>query len=89
MQAKHGKNAVGAYLGNPNVHNYGSIIYGIPFFQALGTRNRFSATSVDQLPHQLAALVLFGHQLLLPIPDLDRTDFFLVLGANPAVSNGA
>lgn len=89
VQAKHGKNAVGAYLGNPNVHNYGSIIYGIPFFQALGSRNRFSATSVDQLPHQLAALVLFGHQLLLPIPDLDRTVFFLVLGANPAVSNGS
>jgi anaerobic selenocysteine-containing dehydrogenase len=89
VQAKHGRNAVGVYLGNPNVHNYGSILYGIPFFQALGSRNRFSATSVDQLPQQLAALVLFGHQLLLPIPDLDRTDFFLVLGANPAVSNGS
>ncbi|MEO5731919.1 MAG: molybdopterin-dependent oxidoreductase, partial [Byssovorax sp.] len=89
VQAEHGKNAVGVYLGNPNVHNYGSILFGIPFFQALGTRNRFSATSVDQLPHQLAALVLFGHQLLLPVPDLDRTDFFLVLGANPAVSNGS
>ena len=89
VQTEHGKNAVGVYLGNPNVHNYGSILFGLPFFQALGTRNRFSATSVDQLPHQLAALVLFGHQLLLPIPDLDRTDFFLVLGANPAVSNGS
>ncbi len=89
VQGEHGRNAVGVYLGNPNVHNYGSILFGIPFFQALGTRNRFSATSVDQLPHQLAALVLFGHQLLLPIPDLDRTDYFLVLGANPAVSNGS
>ncbi|MFS8067604.1 MAG: molybdopterin oxidoreductase family protein [Byssovorax sp.] len=89
VQGEHGRNAVGVYLGNPNVHNYGSILFGLPFFQALGTRNRFSATSVDQLPHQLAALVLFGHQLLLPIPDLDRTDFFLVLGANPAVSNGS
>lgn len=88
-QAEHGRNAVGLYLGNPNVHNYGSILYGIPFSQALGTRNRFSATSVDQLPHHLSSLFLFGHQLLLPIPDLDRTDYFLVLGANPAVSNGS
>lgn len=89
VQAEHGRSAVGLYLGNPNVHNYGSMLFGIPFSQALGTRNRFSATSVDQLPQQLASLFLFGHQLLLPIPDLDRTDFFLVLGANPAVSNGS
>jgi len=89
VQAEHGRNAVGLYLGNPNVHNYGSMLYALPFVQALGTRNRFSATSVDQLPQQMASLFLFGHQLLLPIPDLDRTDFFLVLGANPAISNGS
>ena len=89
VQAEHGRNAVGLYLGNPNVHNYGSMLYGLPFAQALGTRNRFSATSVDQLPHHLASLFLFGHQLLLPIPDLDRTDYFLILGGNPAISNGS
>ena len=89
VQAEHGRNAVGLYLGNPNVHNYGSMLYGLPFTQAVGTRNRFSATSVDQLPQQLASLLIFGHQLLLPIPDLDRTDYFLILGANPAVSNGS
>ena len=89
VQAEHGRNAVGLYFGNPTVHNYGSMLYGLPFSQALGTRNRFSATSVDQLPQQLASLYLFGHQLLLPIPDLDRTDFFLIIGGNPAVSNGS
>ena len=57
--------------------------------KALGTRNRFSATSVDQLPHQLAAHLMFGHQLFLPIPDLDRTSYFLVFGANPMASNGS
>jgi anaerobic selenocysteine-containing dehydrogenase len=88
-QAAHGRNAVGLYLGNPNVHNYGSMLFGLPFAQALGTRNRFSATSVDQLPQQLASLFLFGHQLLLPIPDLDRTDYFLIIGGNPAISNGS
>ncbi|MEP7121878.1 MAG: molybdopterin oxidoreductase family protein [Byssovorax sp.] len=88
-QAAHGRNAVGMYLGNPNVHNYGSMLFALPFAQALGTRNRFSATSVDQLPHQLGSLLHFGHQLLLPIPDIDRTDYFLIIGANPVVSNGS
>jgi anaerobic selenocysteine-containing dehydrogenase len=89
VQAAHGRNAVGLYFGNPTVHNYGSMLYGLPFSQALGTRNRFSATSVDQLPQHLASLTMFGHQLLIPIPDIDRTDHLLIIGGNPAVSNGS
>jgi anaerobic selenocysteine-containing dehydrogenase len=89
LQKEHGNNAVGLYIGNPSVHNYGSIVGILPFSQALRTRNRFSATSVDQLPQQLAALQMFGHQLMVPIPDLDRTDFMLILGGNPVVSNGS
>ena len=86
---EHGANAVGIYLGNPNVHSLGFLTHGVPFMKSLRTRNKFSATSVDQLPHQFVAWQLYGHQLLLPIPDLDRTDFFLVLGANPMASNGS
>ena len=89
VQRAHGRNAVAVYQGNPSVHNYGTLLYAPGFVRALGTRNRFSATSVDQLPHHLAAYWMFGHGLLLPVPDIDRTDFFLVLGANPAVSNGS
>ena len=89
VQREHGRDAVAVYQGNPTVHNYGSLLYAPGFVRALGTRNRFSATSVDQLPHHVAAYFMFGHYLLLPIPDLDRTGFFLVLGANPAVSNGS
>jgi anaerobic selenocysteine-containing dehydrogenase len=89
VQRAHGRDAVAVYQGNPTVHNYGSLLYAPGFIRSLGTRNRFSATSVDQLPHHVAAYSMFGHQLLIPIPDLDRTDFFLVLGANPAVSNGS
>ena len=89
LQADHGRHSLAVYLGNPNVHNYANLLYGLPLLHALGTRNRFSATSVDQLPHHLAAHLMFGHQLLLPVPDLDRTRFLLVLGANPAVSNGS
>ena len=64
---------VGIYLGNPNVHSLGSMTHGIGLVKALRTKNTFSATSVDQLPHQLLAHLMFGHQLLLPIPDIDRT----------------
>ena len=89
IQAKHGRNAIGTYLGNPTVHNYGALLFAPGFIRSLHTRNRFSATSVDQLAHHLAAYFMFGHQLLLPVPDLDRTNLFLILGANPAVSNGS
>jgi len=88
-QRDHGRDAVGVYIGNPAVHNYGTMLFGPPLWRALRTKNRFSATSVDQLPHHLAALLMFGHQLLLPVPDVDRSSFMLILGANPAVSNGS
>ncbi len=89
VQAQHGPDALGIYIGNPTVHNYGSLLFVPALIKALGTRNRFSATSVDQLPHQFTAYWMFGHQLLLPIPDIDRTQHMLILGANPAVSNGS
>lgn len=78
----HGRDALGIYLGNPNVHSLGSMTHGTAMVKSLRTRNTYSATSVDQLPHQLVARLMFGHQLLLPIPDIDRTHHFLVIGAN-------
>lgn len=89
VRTDHGRNSIGAYLGNPNVHNHGALIAGLPFLRALGTQNRFSATSNDQLPHMLASLEMFGHQVLFPIPDIDRTDLFMCIGANPMASNGS
>lgn len=86
---EHGDDALGVYLGNPNVHSLGSMTHGTAMFKSLRTKNRYSATSVDQLPHQLVAHLMFGHQLFLPIPDIDRTSLFLVLGANPMASNGS
>jgi anaerobic selenocysteine-containing dehydrogenase len=89
MQSRHGRDAVAVYVGNPAVHNYGSLLFGPPLFRTLRTKNQYSATSVDQLPHHLAATLMFGHQLMLPVPDIDRTQFMLILGANPVVSNGS
>lgn len=85
----HGNDALGIYLGNPSVHSLGSMTHGVAMVQSFRTRNKFSATSVDQLPHQLVGHLLYGHQLLLPVPDLDRTSYFLVFGANPMASNGS
>jgi anaerobic selenocysteine-containing dehydrogenase len=89
VYAKYGRNSIGTYVGNPTVHNYGALLFAPGFLRSLHTRNKFSATSVDQLAHHVASFLMFGHQLLLPIPDIDRTKLFLVLGANPAVSNGS
>ena len=89
IQNIHDRNAVATYLGNPTVHSYGAMLFAPGFIRSLHTRNRFSATSVDQLAHHLAAYFMFGHQQLLPIPDIDRTKYLLILGANPAVSNGS
>jgi len=89
VQKEHGKDALGVYVGNPTVHNHGAMIFLPLLLRALRTRNKFSATSVDQLPHHLSAYLMFGHQFLLPVPDIDHTRYMLILGANPLASNGS
>ncbi|KJH80453.1 MULTISPECIES: molybdopterin oxidoreductase family protein [Pseudomonadaceae] len=89
IRERHGNNAVAVYQGNPSVHNYGLMTHSNYFLGQLKTRNRFSATSVDQLPHHLTSLMMYGHGLLIPIPDIDHTDFMLILGGNPLASNGS
>jgi len=89
IQEEYGNNAVATYQGNPNVHNVGSMLYGGPFLKSLKTKQKYSATSADQLPHHIASLKMFGHQMLIPIPDIERTDYLLILGANPGASNGS
>ncbi len=89
VQQKYGRDAVATYFGNPNVHNLGSMFYGRELLHTLRTKNKYSATSVDQLPHHLIAHKLFGHQLFIPVPDIDRCEHFLIIGANPIASNGS
>jgi anaerobic selenocysteine-containing dehydrogenase len=89
IRREHGKDSVAVYIGNPTVHNYGTLLYALELVGALRTKNRYSATSVDHLPRIVSSYHVFGHQLLMPVPDLDRTDFLLVIGANPLVSNGS
>lgn len=89
IQQAHGQDAVGVYLGNPNAHNFGNAIMLPRFFKALGTNNRYSSASADQLPHHVASNYMLGAGMLIPVPDIDHTDFMLIIGANPIVSNGS
>ncbi|MEM8906275.1 MAG: molybdopterin oxidoreductase family protein [Bacteroidota bacterium] len=89
IQERNGKDAVATYLGNPNAHNLGTLLNLPLFFKSLGTKNRYSSASADQLPHHVAAQFMFGNGMLMPIPDIDRTDFLMIIGGNPLVSNGS
>ncbi|MFB9361954.1 molybdopterin oxidoreductase family protein [Actinoplanes nipponensis] len=86
---RHGPHAVALYLGNPNVHTMAGGLYLAPLLRTLGSRNIFSASTVDQMPKHVSCGYLFGNPLTIPVPDLDRTDLLLVLGANPWESNGS
>ncbi len=87
--AEHGRDAVAVYLGNPNVHNLSGLLYNTPLLRLLGSKNIYSASTLDQMPKQVSAGYMFGTMLSIPIPDVDNTDYFLILGANPLVSNGS
>ena len=84
-----GPEAVGMFLGNPNVHSLSGAFMLPAFIKALGTSQRFSASTVDQMPKQAASAMMYGTALTVALADLDRTDYLLILGANPLVSNGS
>ncbi len=86
---EHGRDSVGVYVGNPGAHNFSTILYGRVLLKALGTKNIYTASTVDQMPKQVSAGHMFGGALSVPIPDVDRTDHLLILGANPLASNGS
>jgi anaerobic selenocysteine-containing dehydrogenase len=86
---EHGRDAAAIYLGNPSAHSLGALLYGRAVIRALGTTNMFSASTVDQRPKEIASGLLFGGGLTVPVPDIDRTDYLLMLGANPYASNGS
>lgn len=89
IRDKYGPDSLGLYMGNPGVHNTGTGLFFFDFAKALGTKNRFASHSLDQLPQMFVNGEMFGHQAMFPVPDLERTSYFLALGANPLVSNGS
>jgi anaerobic selenocysteine-containing dehydrogenase len=89
IRERYGPDALAIYLGNPSAHNLAGLVYGRVLLQAARTKNIYSASTVDQMPKQVSAGLLFGGALTIPVPDIDRTDYLLVLGANPYASNGS
>src|SRR5215207_4483598 len=85
----HGRDAVAVYIGNPAAHGLAALLYGRALLKALGTKNVYSASTVDQRPKEISAALMFGTGLTIPIPDVDRTMHLLMLGANPLASNGS
>ena len=83
------RNAVATFLGNPTAHNVGAAIYVPPLLKALASRNLYTVATVDQMPKSVAVTLLFGSSESIPIPDLDRVGYLLIIGANPVVSNGS
>ncbi|MEU3681259.1 molybdopterin oxidoreductase family protein [Streptomyces sp. NPDC030592] len=86
---RYGPHSVGVVLGNPNVHTMAGALYPNVLLGALGTRSLFTASTLDQMPKHVSSGLLFGDANAIPVPDLDRTDHLLLIGANPLESNGS
>jgi anaerobic selenocysteine-containing dehydrogenase len=89
VRRAHGRDSLAVYQGNPTAHNLGLLVVGQVAYRSLRTKNLYSASTADQIPHMRASHDMFGHVIFMPVPDIDRTDFWLVVGANPVVSNGS
>ncbi|HET7793038.1 MAG TPA: molybdopterin-dependent oxidoreductase [Rhizobacter sp.] len=89
LRAAHGNDAVAVSVGNPAGHKFGFMLYLGRMLKALGSKNVFSASTLDQMPKQLSSGLMFGSWLTIPVPDIERCDFLLMLGANPMASNGS
>jgi len=89
VREANGASSLATYIGNPSAHNLHAMVYLPVLNRALGTKQRFSASTVDQFPKMVSAGLMFGGGLTIPVPDLDRTDHLIVLGGNPLASNGS
>ncbi len=89
LVAAHGRDAVALSVGNPAAHRMSLLLYFARFARALGSKNIYSAATLDQMPKQLSSGLMFGHWLSIAVPDIERCDFLLILGANPMASNGS
>ncbi len=89
IREKYGNDAVGSYIGNPTGHNFGAMLFTTFFIQTLESKRAFNGGSVDQFPKNISCSLMYGDPWMFPIPDIDRTDYFLIMGANPVISNGS
>ncbi|MEA3020593.1 MAG: hypothetical protein QOI47_2117, partial [Actinomycetota bacterium] len=89
IRHRHGAAAFATFLGNPPVIDYATAIWFAGFRAALGVRWAYAIGSEDTASRMAANALLYGSVALMPVPDLWRTHFVLILGANPVVSKGS
>ncbi|RIK10740.1 MAG: hypothetical protein DCC49_02115 [Acidobacteria bacterium] len=88
-QREGGRDAAALYYGNPMGHNYQAMLALLPLIRYLGSRNTYTSNSVDAYPRMLVSRLLYGNQAILPVPDVERTEMLVIMGANPMVSHGS
>jgi len=89
VQKKYGRDSLAMYVGDGATHSYKALMATAAFVGATGTKNLYTANSMDTLPRMLASKLFYGNSGVLPIPDVERTGYLLVIGSNPVVSNGS
>src|SRR5262249_10535390 len=91
IREQYGNDAIGVYSGNPVVHDLGALLYRQVLVLALASRSIFNSSAIDTLPKIVQTGLMFGRQFptAVPVPDIDRTHYLLVIGANPVVSHGS
>ncbi len=85
----HGLDAVSSYIGNPTAHNFSLSRYVGAFIAMSGIPRIYSAGTVDQWPKNVTGALMYGGMWTIPTPDIDRTDFLIIMGANPQASQGS
>ncbi|HWH31478.1 MAG TPA: molybdopterin-dependent oxidoreductase, partial [Egibacteraceae bacterium] len=86
---RHGREALAIYFGNPTTHNVSGPLYNPVLARAAGTRSIFSASTLDQMPKHVSVGLMYGDKFSIPVPDIDRCDYLVVMGADPFTSNGS
>lgn len=77
------------YSGNPSAHDYSMGMQTRLLHKSIDARGMFTASTLDQIPHHYAQYHLFGHVSLAAVPDIDHTQCLVIVGGNPAASNGS
>ncbi|MDQ2586803.1 molybdopterin-dependent oxidoreductase [Saccharothrix yanglingensis] len=86
---RHGRDAVAVFFGNPTYHTMAGFLYRVPLIQSLASKNVYSSGTIDHMPKHVACAHLYGDPFAIAVPDIDRTDYLLVIGANPVESHGS
>jgi formate dehydrogenase len=89
IRAAHGGESIGWYAGNPSAFSHSHAIWAGGFVRGLGSKHLYTPNTQDTSSRFVASHLLYGSPTIFPLPDLARTSFLLMVGANPLVSRGS